>query len=124
MAFQSDPATARFMLPMRGAPNGSYDIIHQWVLNRPTVYESQLALAAGNNTVNAGSPLSATSLALIIIPPANTTDTWVLKGNAGDTGVTIAVANQSAVVLAGFVYSIFVINATTGSYQITLRWVS
>lgn len=122
MAFEANDALARFSLPMRGAATGEYDVRYEWVLRRPVIHENQALLASGNNTIGALTPLGATYQALILIPPTGTIDTWILKQVNGDAGVTCNPQN-GPLVLSGFQYVGLVINAATGGYTITLRWV-
>lgn len=128
MAFECDDALARFHLPVRGALTGDYDVIHQWVLSRPVVHETQSALSSGNNTLTPSVPLTSVK-ALVLIPPATVipslggvVDTWTLKGVGGDTGVVMQTTGP--VVLSGYGnVGLIVINATTGGYTINLRWI-
>lgn len=56
---------------------------------------SQLTLASGNNTI----AIASGGLAILFIPPTANTQTIILKGNTGDTGIPLSKTEPSYVSL-------------------------
>lgn len=115
--------TATFSCPVRGGATGDYDLLVQWAITSPTLYETPILIAAGNNAISPGI-VGSTIYLLVIVPPASaSTDTWHLKGVNGDTGVTIATPGVQ--IISGVQLSPgLVLNATTGGYTIVTRWLA
>lgn len=121
MSFEAENVTVRFSLAARNGTLGDEDARLSWDLYAPRVYQTQHTLAAGANTFSTAVP-SDTYQLVIIEPPASTSDTWALKGVAGDTGLTVGTA-KGPIVLSGLNPASFVLSATTGAYTILITWV-